>query len=475
MRCSNFRYREDPQGVGHGTVELFNEVQIEAARTRHSIEVWRDQLNGESAPQYADELIDGMRSILEYLSVCPRPATVAARVWAILYLVRPELIGYETLKSAAVRFNCSAFALQHNCNEFRALFPSVRFPSRPGGINRTAYKAKNRISPEVDLSSYLRDTVHRLQRIAREAGWKFLGDVRPDTFLNWRSSLIGSAKTVKEYQVSLNAFLNHLVMVERLERNPLSKIRHVDIRGKQVRPYRSFSDDELRKLFAVAGDRLVVYQVMLYTGQRPEEVAALVWGDFNFDEDKPFVLVREGTTKDKDKRAVPLHPGLASVLRVARSKAVDGSAAVFPHFPTRRTLLADLVRASIERKDGLGRTLHLRSFRKTWQTLGVRYGINQRSAQAVLGHSDANLTANVYTDVPALALHEEIAKLPWFGGGADNAQVHALIEPENLTIRQLVLQLFEAVKVHSTEGNKWSGRQDSNLRPPGPKPGALPG
>jgi hypothetical protein len=43
----------------------------------------------------------------------------------------------------------------------------------------------------------------------------------------------------------------------------------------------------------------------------------------------------------------------------------------------------------------------------------VRYGINQRAAQEVLGHSDANLTAKVYTDVPALALHDEVAKLPW--------------------------------------------------------------
>lgn len=30
-----------------------------------------------------------------------------------------------------------------------------------------------------------------------------------------------------------------------------------------------------------------------------------------------------------------------------------------------------------------------------------------------LGHSDPSLTANVYTDVAALPLHEEIAKLPW--------------------------------------------------------------
>jgi hypothetical protein len=50
---------------------------------------------------------------------------------------------------------------------------------------------------------------------------------------------------------------------------------------------------------------------------------------------------------------------------------------------------------------------------QTRETLGVRYCINQRVAQEVPGHSDANLTAKVYTDVPALALHTEIAKLPW--------------------------------------------------------------
>ena len=222
-----------------------------------------------------------------------------------------------------------------------------------------------------------------------------------------------SAKTIKEYQISLNAFLNYLVRVERLERNPLAKVEHVETRGRQVRPYRAFTEDELRKLFPVAGPRLLVYQVMLYTGQRPEEVAALVWDDLHLNEERPFVLVRVETTKDKDKRAVPLHPLLASALKVAKPENATGP--VFPHFPTRRTLLADLVRAGIERKDTLGRTLHLRSFRKTWQTLGVRYGINQRSAQAVLGHSDPSLTANVYTDVPALGLHDEIAKLPWLG------------------------------------------------------------
>jgi hypothetical protein len=93
-----------------------------------------------------------------------------------------------------------------------------------------------------------------------------------------------------------------------------------------------------------------------------------------------------------------------------------------------------LKRAGIPRVDPLGRSVHFHSFRKTWQTLGVRYGINQRVAQEVLGHSDANLTAKVYTDVPALGLHAEIAKLPWIEAEAPaNPITHLPIRPRTTT------------------------------------------
>ena len=228
---------------------------------------------------------------------------------------------------------------------------------------------------------------------------------------------------------------------------------------------------------------------MLYTGQRPEEVAALVWADLHLTEVRPHVLLRESTTKDKDKRAVPLHPVLASILRVSRPEGAKDSDLVLPRFPSRRVLLNDLKRSGIEKKDGLGRTLHLRSFRKTWQTLGVRYGINQRAAQEVLGHSDPKLTANVYTDVPSLSLHDEIAKLPWIG----HSQLHSQIEAKKCRfkeIREVAGKLAELVNfaeeiallegkpgdsLGATGTENWSGRRDSNSRPPGPKPGALPG
>jgi hypothetical protein len=179
-------------------------------------------------------------------------------------------------------------------------------------------------------------------------------------------------------------------------------------------------------LLAVAGKRRLAYLTLLYTGQRKSEVRALVWGDLHLDGPQPYALFRETTTKDKDKRAVPLRQELAEELRRIKPPGVESTDQVFWfRWPTYDILRSDLKRALIERKDALGRVVHFHSFRKTWQTLGVRYGINQRAAQEVLGHSDANLTAKVYTDVPALALHDEVAKLPWISGSANDAQIRA--------------------------------------------------
>ena len=85
-----------------------------------------------------------------------------------------------------------------------------------------------------------------------------------------------------------------------------------------------------------------------------------------------------------------------------------------------------LKRAKIEHTDGLGRVVHLHSLRKTWQTWGAGNGVNQRAAQDVLGHSDANLTAKIYTDVSGLGMRAEMAKVPWVVPGEEpSAQLDA--------------------------------------------------
>jgi len=270
---------------------------------------------------------------------------------------------------------------------------------------------------------HVHDSVTRVRRMLAQTGWARLSEVRADAFVKWRASLACSAKTVKEYQVSACAFLNWLMRTDRLAINPLAKVDKIDVRGKQVRASRTYTESELARLFAVAGRYAIGYQVLLYTARRWSEVHALVWGDLHLDEAEPFALFREGTTKDKDKCAVPLKAELADQLRALRP--ADCSAtdrALKGHLANYDLFRKHLKRAGIAHKDALGSVLHLHSFRKTWQTLGVRYGVNQRAAQEVLGHSDANLTAKAYTDVPALGLNVEVAKVPWISAPGDCAQ-----------------------------------------------------
>ena len=98
--------------------------------------------------------------------------------------------------------------------------------------------------------------------------------------------------------------------------------------------------------------------------------------------------------------------------------------------------------------------------------MGVRYGINQRAAQEVLGHSDANLTAKAYTDVPALALHDEIAKLPWITDAETVAQHGAQntgVSRPSTSLADIMSQFNEAVKV--TEAGELRGLLASPVTP----------
>jgi len=131
---------------------------------------------------------------------------------------------------------------------------------------------------------HVRDTTTRVRRMIAENNWKVLSDIRADAFVKWRASLKLSPKTKKEFHLSANAFLNWLVQTDRLMLNPLVKVPHVETRGKQVRPCRAFTEDELQRLFAIAGRRRIAYQMLLYTGQRKSEVRSLMWADLHLDE-----------------------------------------------------------------------------------------------------------------------------------------------------------------------------------------------
>ena len=263
-------------------------------------------------------------------------------------------------------------------------------------------------------AKHIKDTSRRVARVIRENRWKALADMSGSAFTAWRSVFKGSAKTKKEYHVSLNAFANWLVRQGRLERNPFAGVSRVETRGKQIRVARPFTVDELQRLFDVSGPRTVVYQSLFYMGQRMIEVYLLRWCDVELDGKQPRALFRKSTTKDKADRWVPLPLLLAAKLRTLRLPSFPMDRRIFWHlFPAPETFHADLKRAGIPRKGSGGEVVHFHSFRKTHASLGAESGVAQKATQEVLGHSDANLTANIYARISSESLRHELEKLPW--------------------------------------------------------------
>jgi integrase len=235
-----------------------------------------------------------------------------------------------------------------------------------------------------------------------------------------------------------------------------------------VRKSRAFTQAEFGRLIAAApqSSRLV-YLFLAYILARKNEAASLRWSDVTFT-GKPSVLLRAENTKSKEKRPVPLKRELADAMESAylrlysSDQGVSNDTLFFSPFPSDDALHADMKRAGIDRVDSSGRVLHFHAFRKTFQTWGAVAGVGQRSAQEMLGHSDPALTAGVYTDVAALQLHDEVAKLPWLGEKkstaveeivcVDDAQKPVKIATAS-RFRGLLAELVELAKGVVSEGD----------------------
>ncbi len=160
--------------------------------------------------------------------------------------------------------------------------------------------------------------------------------------------------------------------------------------------------------------RTIVYQTLLYTGQRKAEVDALRWDDLRLDDENPSAFFRAATTKDKESRSIPLPlPLAAELMRIQPGLFKRDKKVFFGFFPHYETFRADLERAGIPHKDSVGHVVHFHSFRKTHASFAARYGVAQKATQDVLGHSDANLTANIYTEMGSETVRTELKKLPW--------------------------------------------------------------
>jgi len=170
----------------------------------------------------------------------------------------------------------------------------------------------------------------------------------------------------------------------------------------------------------------------------------VVWGDLHLDHERPHVIVRASTTKNRKDALLPLHPQLLAELKAIQTNETKAEDFVFSqHGHPDRRIQIDLAAAGIPKIDAMGRKLDFHALRYTFATKLASSGVSQRLAQELMRHSDPRLTANIYTDVTQLPTSAAVNGLPWQGkslqaaslaGDAGNISIetHTAIDPHSL-------------------------------------------
>ena len=158
-----------------------------------------------------------------------------------------------------------------------------------------------------------------------------------------------------------------------------------------------YEKDELEKLFAVCDDEeRLWYEFFLMTGMREQEVMHCSWNDINLA--RPTVTVRYKpeygfSPKNYREREIPIPAKLVQSLKARKAKSDKTCGLVFPTAGCRPKMnFLDGLKAIAERAKLNPENFWLHKFRATFATWSLWAGVDLRTVQQWLGHSDLEST-----------------------------------------------------------------------------------
>ena len=262
---------------------------------------------------------------------------------------------------------------------------------------------------------HVRHVEQRVRRLVADSCWHCPKDVTVESFLTWRSHQKNAPKTLNEFFNAISALCNWMVRRGSILSNPLKSVDRVKVKGHETVKRRAFTENEMRRLLGVAGDRKVVYLAAVCTGLRRSELAALQWGDIHLERPEPAISVRASTTKNGQAAVIPIQTELQAELRKLRPASSTAGDSVFGgRMPRMEVFKRDLRAAEIDYVNAQGQKVDFHALRKTFCTNLARYGVSPWVAMKLMRHSDIHLTTRIYTDAGLLPVGEAVQRLPHF-------------------------------------------------------------
>ena len=200
-------------------------------------------------------------------------------------------------------------------------------------------------------------------------------------------------------------------LLDQARRRPLDDALTIR-RGKNTgQRTAKLSDSRRDELDRLGQERALIYKTLILTGLRKNELRTLTVGDLSHG-DIPFLVLRSANEKSRKGSTVPLRSDLAAELR----QWTAGRKPTEPVFNVPagliRILDRDLVAAGIPKIDDQGRRVHVHALRHSTGTHLSAAGVSPRTAQAVMRHSNVNLTMSTYTDQGLLDTSGAVELLP---------------------------------------------------------------
>ncbi len=284
----------------------------------------------------------------------------------------------------------------------------------------------SRVSP-----AHFKNMESRLRAVIDDLGPKRVRDLRVMDLVRIRNRATakGAANRTSNLLVDrLRAMLRWAAESGIIAANPVANMKRLpETRDHQAYRRRAMTDDEIERFIAASrfddeqNEILWDYQrvpqtplwlFLLETGARWTEARLLSWGDVRFDD--RLAVLRAEHTKSKKPRAVPLRDELLAELKALRALhenvlfrlpnvtdcvflAPEGRAWKKWTSNIMRVFDRVLVRAGIDKIDGLGEKVDIHALRHSCNTRLARLGVGVDHRQKLLGHSDPKLTAQVYT------------------------------------------------------------------------------
>ena len=253
-------------------------------------------------------------------------------------------------------------------------------------------------------TDHVKAVEYRLNRLAKELGYKRLTDIDPIQINAWAAKTAAAGESNRSVNCYLIAMSAMMRWAEAAGRTTIVLKGLRKLPDKATRPRRALTPDEFERLVEAAikrkaPARAMVYRVAAGTGLRKEELAQLTVDQIVLD-GAPAIRLRAEHTKNGKADILPMSADLSARLAEFIGDRKDGR--LFDRIPRPLTLHKDLKAAGIKRVDPKAGNVDFHSLRKTYVTWLIIAGVNPRTIQALARHADIRMTMGAYTDTSQL-------------------------------------------------------------------------